>query len=361
MVRKAYVNHRRKTLLSIFLFYLLVLAGAIVVFAGRPNYGEPIELDGTEAAADPSIIRVEEFYYLYPTTDSNTIECWSSEDMIDWLYEGAVWGPPEPGAWNDSWVVAPDVLPYEGRYYLYYAAGKKIGHIGVAVSDSPTGPFIDVYDHPFIGGGHADTLLYSIDAHVFLDDDGSLYMYCTSLSPFSSVRVSPMIDPVTVTAQWTVLLRPALINWEWILCEAPWMVKHDGTYYLMYSGNGATVPEYAIGYATADHPLGPFKKFSGNPILDVDWEYDFWGPGHNSVVTDADGARWMFYHTKIAPEEGWDRVLRRNRIDFRSNKTLYVDLDDDSDDDADDDQSDDDTADDDDFNTDADDDDDGCK
>jgi len=328
-----------------------------VTMAEGPNYGEPIVLPGTETAADPAVIRVDDVYYLYPTSDVTCIECWSSTDLETWAYEGIAWGPGQPGAWNDSYACAPDVLPYEGKFYMYYCAGRVVGHVGVAVADEPVGPFVDVYDHPFIGGGYGGTLIYAIDPHVIVDDDGSLYMYCTNLSPFSSVRVALMVDPVTLIPDWTVLLRPGVVNWEWILCEGSWMARHNGLYYLMYSGNGATVPEYAIGYATSDNPLGPFTKHPGNPILDADWDHDFWGPGHNSVVEDDQGTMWMFYHTKFYPEEGWDRFLRKNEIAFTDSGELYVvlddddddtddDSDDDTDDDADDDSGDDDSDDD---------------
>jgi len=311
--------------------------------ADEPNYGDPIDLPNNTYAADPSVIRVGDAYYLYPTTTGVSIECWSSVDLENWTYEGVVWGPAPQGAWNDAGVWAPDVFYYDGRFYLYYTANNKIG---VAVADEPTGPFVDVYDHPFIGGGYGNTIGHSIDPHVFLDDDGSLYIYCTTYIPLSSIRVSRMIDPVTVVGDWTVLIKPKLLSWETTVCEGPWMLKRGGIYYLMYSGSGANLPIYAIGYATSTSPMGPFTKYEGNPILHVDWAHEFYGPGHNSVVADEDGRLWMFYHTKVAPDIGWERVVRKNRVAFDDEGNLYVVLDDDSDG-ADDDISDDDTADDD--------------
>ena len=319
-----------------------VLAG--FAWAGGPNYGEPIDLPNNEFAADPSVIRVGDRYYLYPTTTGVSVECWSSTDLENWTYEGVVWGPAEPGSWNDGGVWAPDVFQYEGKFYLYYTANMKIG---VAVADEPTGPFVDVYDHPFIGGGYGNTAGKSIDAHVFQDDDGSLYIYCTTYIPVSAIRVSRMIDPVTVVGDWQLVVVPNLLSWELHICEGPWMVKHGGIYYLMYSGNGANLPLYAIGYATATNPMGPFEKYEGNPILHVDWEHEFYGPGHNSVVTDDQGTMWMFYHTKVEPTIGWERVVRKNKLAFDTEGNMYVVLDDDddvSDDDVSDDDTDDDTS-----------------
>ena len=135
---------------TVALFCILAVFACFQLSAAKsPSYGDPLDLPGAEAAADPSVIRVNDTYYLYPTSSWDRIECWSSEDFGSWTYEGAVWGPADEGSWNDQGLWAPDVLPYEGHYYLYYTANQRIG---VAVADSPTGPFEDVYDHPFIGG-----------------------------------------------------------------------------------------------------------------------------------------------------------------------------------------------------------------
>ena len=299
-----------------------VLCLVVPAVTAGPNYGAPLVLPGATTAADPSAIRVDDIYYVYATTDTKTVQGWSSADLMDWQPTGAVWGPPPPGAWNDDLIMAPQVLPYEERFYLYYGVGH---YVGVAVADTPTGPFVDVYEHPFFGG------IYTGDPAVFQDEDGSLFMYCTCLAPFSSIRVLPMSDPVTLTGECRLLLVPGLLNWEGFLVEGPWMIKRAGTYYLMYSGFLATLPWYAIGYATAADPRGPFTKYDGNPILQVDWAYDFWGPGHNSSVTSPDGRILMFYHTKTEPASGWDREIRINELAFTTDKELYVVLGDDDD------------------------------
>jgi len=104
--------------------------------------------------------------------------------------------------------------------------------------------------------------------------------------------------------------------------------------------------------------MEPLVKYEGNPIRKVDWENEFYGPGHNSVVADASRTMWMFYHTKVEPSVGWERVVRMNELAFDAEGNLYVVLYDD-DDDTDDDASDDDTGDDDTSDDDSDVDDDG--
>jgi len=335
-----------KNVIYLIQLFLLILFFVVAIFgfaqeveAKGTGYGEPLDLHDATAAADPTCIRVNGVYYLYPTTDSASVQCWSSTDRKSWKYEGKVWEAGAPGSWNDQLIWAPDVLPYDGKFYLYYAANQ---FVGVAVSDSPTGPFIDVYDHPFIGNGYGGLSGQVIDANAFRDDDGSLYMYCAwhKLSILSVIAASPMADPETVTGQWAEAVVPKL-DWEFFWAEGPWMLKEDGIYYLMYSGNGANWPFYAIGYATATDPMGPFTKYSGNPILKTDWSSDFWGPGHNSVVKDESGKMWIFYHTKTKPTIDWDRRVRINELAVDAEKNLYVVLGDDdtSDDDAADDDS----------------------
>ncbi|MFC1890676.1 glycoside hydrolase family 43 protein [Thermodesulfobacteriota bacterium] len=290
----------------------------------EPQYGKIIDLPGAGGwPADPSVIEVEGAWYLYPTTTSVSIECWRSDDFENWSYEGVVWGPAVPGAWNDNNVWAPDVFEHEGQFYLYYSANEMIG---VAVADSPMGPFVDAYDHPLIGGGYGGVAFNTIDPHMFRDRDARLYLYATGYSPLTFMRVIPMSDPLTVGGDWSFLFMANPFSWEGFISEGPWMVVRDNVYYLMYSGNGANRPQYALGYATADNPTGPFTKNERNPILEADSDYDFYGPGHNSVTVGPGGELWMFYHTKVNACINWERLLRKNKIAFGEDGQLYVDL-----------------------------------
>ncbi len=289
----------------------------------EPQYGECIDLPGADWPADPHVIEVDGTWYLYPTTNLASVDCWSSGDFENWQYEGVVWGPAPAGSWNDGGVWAPDVFEHEGHFYLYYTANEKIG---VAVADSPVGPFEDVYDHPLIGGGYGGAPFNAIDAHMFRDTGGQLYLYATAYLPFTCLRVFPMADPMTVGGPWRLLFCTNPLTWELFINEGPWMVVHEGVYYLMYSGNGGDRPAYSLGYATADSPTGPFTKYEQNPILGQDPAYDFYGPGHNSATVGPDEQRWMFYHTKVNGAINWERRIRKNKIAFTDDGQLYVDL-----------------------------------
>lgn len=100
------------------------------------------------------------------------------------------------------------------------------------------------------------------------------------------------------------------------------MLKHKGTYYLMYSGSGADGPDYAIGYATARSPSGPFTKYPGNPIAKRG--NGVFGPGHHCVIAGPDGRMWMVYHQQNSEKPGWKRFLAIDPLWFDDQGVIHV-------------------------------------
>ena len=203
----------------------------------------------------------------------------------------------------------------DGGFYLYYPVNQPGGGklIGVAVSDDPLGPFED----------RGTLVRGAIDAHLFQDDDGRMFLYYVDLSGFKIV-VQPMADPLTIDGPTTVVIRPTS-PWENTrgqVTEGPWMLKHRSRYYLMYSGSSADGPDYAIGYATAASPMGPFSKHTGNPI--VKRGNGVFGPGHHSVTTGPDGSLWMVYHQKDSEDYGWKRSLAIDPLWFDADGVIHV-------------------------------------
>jgi len=118
------------------------------------------------------------------------------------------------------------------------------------------------------------------------------------------------------------LLHPTE-RWEKVtgeVTEGPFMLKHKVIYYLMYSGTGADSPNYGIGYATSKSPVGPFEKYTGNPIAHR--EKGIYGPGHHCVVDGPDGKMWMLYHQKYDDGTGYRRFLALDRIWFEDDGRL---------------------------------------
>ena len=212
---------------------------------------------------------------------------------------------PRGGAW------APDVFHHrhgDGKFYLYFTLDNPRGGklIGVAVADGPLGPFLEPQT--------LDT--DAIDAHLFRDDDGALYLYYVKMDGGFRIVVQPMSDPRTKQGESVKVIEPTE-PWErrrGAVTEGPWMLKHNGVYHLMYSGSGANGPEYAIGYATSNSPMGPFTKYAGNPIAKQG--DGVFGPGHHCVVEGPDGGLWMVYHQQESTRVGWRRFLAIDPIWF---------------------------------------------
>ncbi|MBM4029424.1 MAG: hypothetical protein FJ280_29110, partial [Planctomycetes bacterium] len=259
--------------------------------AGGATYCNPV-IDRN--LADPAVILHEGVYYLYATGDvdgDNGYRVYTSKDLVHWERGPVVFRPGERHVW------APDLWrdPASGRFFLYYTASQTVG---VAEGEGPLGPFTirrRLFDR-------------AIDAHLFQDDDGKLYLYYVQLPGFR-IMVQPMAGPTEPVGEPKLVLRPES-DWEkraGHVTEGPWIIKHQGRYYLLYSGSGADTPDYAVGYATADHPLGPFTRAAHNPI--VQRSPGLFGPGHGCAIRDGAGRWWHIYHQKRNDRVEWDRFI----------------------------------------------------
>ena len=101
------------------------------------------------------------------------------------------------------------------------------------------------------------------------------------------------------------------------------MLKRNGTYYLVYSGNSAASWRYRIGYATSDSPTGPFIKHDGNPISVP--AAGVWGPGSGAIVPGPAGDLWMVYHQKKLPSDGWARFICIDAVVVEGNGDMRMD------------------------------------
>jgi beta-xylosidase len=306
----------------------ITLALALLVFAPPQDgktYRNPVIANPPRVhLADPTVLKSGGKYYLYPTESTaggtSAYDAYISDDLVHWTLHGPVFRVPQGGLW------APDVFQDpavgDGKVYLYYTADAPgdrgdLKVIGVAVGNSPLGPFED------------KGVLYrnAIDAHLFRDPaSGSLFLYFVNYDDGGAIHVVRMKDPLTPEGKSTRLFG-ASEPWETHggnISEGPWMLVHDGRYYLMYSGSGAMEPEYAIGYATADSPMGPFTKYAGNPIAKAAGSVI--GPGHHSVTTGPDGRLWMLYHQKLSRRRAFDRFVAIDPLWFDSEGVLHTRL-----------------------------------
>ena len=249
---------------------------------------------------DPMIIADDEGgWWAFATNgDGANIQTWRSTDLVTW--EQAPDALPQLPSWTaggDVW--APEVARADdGRWLMYYTTPAPedrgdIQCIGLAIADSPDGPYVDSSDQPLVcetdDGG-------SIDAHPFTAPDGKRYLYWKNdgnrIGVDTWISVQPL-DPsgTTLVGEPTKLIKQDQ-PWEGSLVEAPFVVEASGTYWLFYSANAYDSAEYAVGVARATSPIGPFTKLP-DPVLVSDAVAA--GPGHCAVFAVGD-QRWMVYH-----------------------------------------------------------------
>ncbi|MEU6378811.1 family 43 glycosylhydrolase [Streptomyces sp. NPDC046909] len=254
--------------------------------------------------ADPNIVRFGDTFYLYPTTDGfegwsgTQFKAYSSTDLVHWKDHGVILDLGPDVSWADSRAWAPTIAEKDGKYYFYFCADANIG---VAVSDSPTGPFKDALGQPLLKAGQLSGQM--IDPAVFTDDDGQSYLYWGN----GHAYVAPLNDDMTsLDATKIKDITPSGYN------EGSFVVKRKGTYYFMWSENDTRDENYRVAYATGSSPTGPWTK--RGVILEKDLSLGIKGPGHHSVVHVPGTDDWYIaYHRFAIP--GGDGTHRETTID----------------------------------------------
>ncbi|WP_443060537.1 family 43 glycosylhydrolase [Streptomyces sp. NBC_00459] len=254
--------------------------------------------------ADPNIVRFGDTYYISPTTDGfagwsgTQFKAYSSKDLVHWQDHGVILDLGPDVSWADTRAWAPTAAERNGKYYLYYSADTNIG---VAVSDSPTGPFRDPLGKPLIARGAYTGQM--IDPAVFTDDDGKQYLYWGN----GRAYVVPLNDDmVSFDTSKVVNITPSGYT------EGTFVIKRKGTYYFMWSEGDTRDENYRVAYATGPSPTGPWTN--RGPLLEKDLALGIKGPGHHSVVQVPNTDDWYIaYHRFALP--GGDGTHRETTID----------------------------------------------
>ena len=307
----------------------------------NPVIGDPQHVD--RERPDPFVLKWNGEYYLYAS--GSPIEAYHSIDLVHWDLVGPVLSPSDkPEAWNQADVWAPEVVYRNGKFYMYYTASRKSGdwrvgemarRIGVAVSDSPRGPFVD--------SGQPVTPGWGIDGTVLRDPDGGAeYLFYSYLYEPRLPGAGIVADRLT---SWnTVEGTPSHITrgseaWEdkdgdpnngslRYTNEGPTVTKHHGRYYMMYSGGSWDLPTYSLAYATSDEPPqggldGPgWHKvvpaiLRSTPLVD--------GPGHNALVKAPNNVDDIcVYHARSVPfADPWNRLPFVDRL-YWNHDRMYM-------------------------------------
>lgn len=221
---------------------------------------------------------------------------YSTKDMVNWTDHGSPLAI-EDFSWGDDRAWAPQCVERNGKFYFYVPLHSKLTGamaIGVAVGDSPTGPFKDAIGKPLVDGDWA-----YIDPTVYIDDDGQAYLYWGNPEIFyvklndDMVSYSGDVNVVEQTVEGFGAPSPKLREkdkkYKDNYTEGPWFYKRNGKYYLLYAAGG--VPEH-IAYSMSDSPTGPWK-YMGEimPLCDTGSFTNHCG------VAEFKGQPYFFYHT----------------------------------------------------------------
>ncbi len=244
--------------------------------------------------ADPYIMLYDGKYYAYGTggtLEGEGFACFSSDDLKNWKREGqALFAEDSYGTWG-FW--APEVyyIKSKKKFYLFYSAEE---HICVARADAPQGPFRQMEKQPIWNEK-------SIDTSLFIDDDGTPYLYFVRFTDGNVIWVAEMNSDLTGIKEETLTkCLKAEEPWELSqdkpakVAEGPSVLKINDIYYLVYSANHFESKNYGVGYATSDSPMGPWKKYNGNPVLQRADE--LLGTGHGAPFPCIDGSWKYIFH-----------------------------------------------------------------
>ena len=263
------------------------------------------------SAADPTVIRTDEGFYLYATqTNSYWIPIYFSKDLVNWEFKRSAFRNatrPKPDVLPDGGAFwAPEIRYINGKYVLYFSWAKwgdgSKSYTAVATSDSPVGDFLNA--KPLLitddfGSNCIDQFYY--------EEDGKKYMFVGS---FNGIYVTELTDDglsVKRGADGKPVLKKQVCGRAF---EGTNIYKKGKYYYLFASINNCCDgidSRYKVVVGRSENLLGPYVNREGKDMMSNSWtlvlEGDgetFFGPGHNSIIIPDDaGTDWMIYHSYV--------------------------------------------------------------
>lgn len=317
--------------------FLLVLTGMTAVGCACRYYTNPI----LERGADPWVIERGGRYY-YCGGGKGGI-CVSVSDRPQAIGEGQLVWRPGKGRWNSTCVWAPELHWWQGKWYIFYAAGwsgppyvhQRTGVLE-SVTDDPTGDYVDkgmVYTGDTLGKW--DSNRWAIDM-TLMEHRGKLYgiwsgwesSEATDKTP-QNLYIAEMSNPWTTVTPRVLISEPdtpyELAGGELPINEGPQVLKHGDDTFIVYSCGQSWLDTYKLSWLRLRSPdADPLKRESwiksDKPVFE-DNEYTH-GVGHASFTTSPDGRKhYIIYHTKKEKTPGWNREVRMQRFRFRADGT----------------------------------------
>lgn len=291
---------------------------------GAMSAGAQNPIIQTMYTADPAPMVYNNRVYVYTTHDEdestwftmNNWKVYSTNDMVNWTDHGVIlsysdfeWGK------GDAW--AAQCVEKNGKFYLYVPMISKTnnrGAIGVAVGDSPFGPFHDPLGKPLVQSEWGD-----IDPTIFIDDDGQAHMYWGNpklkyvklnedMISYSGDIIEVPMTAASFGKREGNPERPTKYE------EGPWLYKRNSLYYLFWPGG--PLPEF-IGYSTSKSPQGPWTY--GGIVMPAEGKSFTNHPG----VIDFRGKTYFFYHNGALPGgSGFTRSVCVEELKFNKDGSI---------------------------------------
>lgn len=269
--------------------------------------------------ADPEGVVFGDKYWIFPTFSAVYekqvfMDAFSSSDLVKWEKHPAV---IDTGIikWAKRAMWAPCIIEKDKNYYLFFSANdiqsaermgrtpvpgvaNPMGGIGIAVAQSPGGPYKDYLGKPLLNDFYFGA--QPIDQYVFKDTDGQYYLI---YGGWGHCNIGKLNVDFTAIASFPDGSKVKEITPPGYV-EGPTMFLRNGTYYLMWSEGNWTDESYKVAYGIAKTATGPFKKIG--TILQADKTVAT-GAGHHSVINVHGTDEWyIVYHRRPIPNLGRD-------------------------------------------------------
>lgn len=292
------------------------------------TYCNPLDVDYTymiynsdrdisyRSGADPAVVEFRGEYYMFVT---RSMGYWHSYDLQNWNFI-------EPEKWYFQGSNAPAAHNYKDS--VLYVTGDPSGSMSILYTDNPKkGDWKAV-----------PAILHNLqDPDLFIDDDGSAYMFwgSSNLYPIRGMRLDKNHRFLPVDKPDSLFNKNMeLHGWERFgenngdtipgYIEGHWLTKHNGKYYMQYAAPGTEFNVYGDGVYVADHPMGPYMYAPNNPISFKPGGF-MNGAGHGSTVLGPQNTYWHFASMALSYNVNWERRLCMYPLFFDRDGLMWTD------------------------------------
>jgi len=274
---------------------------------------------------DPYVVRHNDVYY-YIESKNNAIWIYRSQYLTKPKMNGVKVWESTPGTWNQTHIWAPELHFINGRWYIYYAAGRSgppfiHQRCGVlqSTTDDPQGSYVDMgqlFTGEIVQGDSVN--IWCIDLTIGKIND-QLYAVWSGWEEnrdtdktSQHLYIAKMCNPWTICGKRVKISSPTEsweLGTELSLNEGPQFLYHENDVFIVYSTNESWLPSYKLGLLKlVGDPLNPSDWIKIGPVFEGNEKV--YGVGHASFTVSPDGSEnWIVYHTKASKRPGWERLV----------------------------------------------------